>query len=322
MPEAQIHLFTGENLYALEKELQRWKKAFSDKHGPENLQEISGKDATVSTLLDAVSTMPFIAEKRLVVIRGIPRIEKEDFRSVAEAVHPQVIVVIADAKPDKRLSVTKEVTAAAELKSFPPLSPMELYSWAKTCVSGLGSSIDRPAFDRLLSITGEDQWVLDSELRKLADYSGAAITVEHVDELAVPSGEQVVWKLTDLIGSGRADAALAFLRTQLDRGEDPYGLWVILLNMIKNLALVWSALDAGLRDERSISSAFSMHFLSVRGLLPLARTLDRSRVKTLVMWASDADIALKTGGYHYASEHQQELVALTERAIMYCRSER
>ncbi len=319
MPEATLHLFTGENAYALEKEVLRWKKAFCEKHGPENFLEISGKDASLSGLLDAVSSMPFIAEKRLVLIRGIPRIEREEFVSVAEAIHPQTLVVIADPKPDKRLGVTKEIAALAQHKDFGSLSPAELYAWAKGVVSAEGASIERPVFDRLLTITGSDQWTLESELRKLSAFANGAITVSHVERLAVPSGEQVIWRLTDLVGNRKPDEALHFLRGQLERGEDPYGLWVILLNMIKNLTLVWSGIDGGLRDERTIASAFGLHFLAVRGLLPLARSMDSAKMNDLVTWASEADIALKSGGYHYTAEHQGEVVALAERAILKCR---
>lgn len=319
MSTGQFHFFTGENDYALERELTRWKQGFFQKHGAENFLEIHAKDATPAALLDAVSVMPFIAEKRLVLLKGLPRIERDEMKTVAAAIHPKTVFVVADAKPDKRLGVTKEVLSLAEVKEFASLSPKDLAGWAAALVAAEGASIGTQAFARLLSVCGDNQWVLDSELRKLAAFAGGEITAAHIDELAVPSGEQVVWRLTDLVGGCKADEALCFLGSRIERGEDPYGLWVILLNMIKNTALVWSALEADVRDERSIASAFGMHFLSVRGLLPLARSLDRGRMQSLVNFASEADLALKTGGYHYTSEHQEEVVALAERAILFCR---
>lgn len=319
MSQGQLHLFTGENVYALEQELARWKQAFFAKHGSENFLELQAKDASLSDLLDAVSVMPFIAERRLFVLRGMPRIEKEEAASFAQSIHPQTVVVIADAKPDKRLSVTKEMMKLAEVQDFPVLSPRDLEMWGKAVVESSGASIQKEAWNMLLSIVGTDQWMLDAELRKLSAYAGGEITVHHVEEMAVPSGEQVIWRLTDLVGGRKADEALVFLRSRIERGEDPYGLWVILLNMVKNTALVWSGLQSGLRDERSISSAFGMHFLAVRGLLPLARALDKRGITALVGFASDADLALKTGGYHYTSEHQEEVIAVAERTILFCR---
>lgn len=319
VPASELHFFTGENDYALEKELKRWKDAFVGKHGEENFLSLDGAQATFSGLLDAVSVMPFIAEKRLTVIRGLPKIDKEEFRSLAESIHPQAVVVIADGKADKRFGVTKEALSLASVHVFNPLSPQALQTWARDLLAARKSSITPEAFTLLLETTGADQWTLESELKKLSDFADGEILPAHVEALAVPSGEQVIWMFTDLIGGRKADEAIVFLGNRLERGEDPYGLWSVLLNMVKNLSLVWAGLDAGLRDERSISSAFGIHFLSVRGLLPLARSLTRDRVEDLVAFASDADLGLKTGGYHYSSDHHGEVVALTERTILMCR---
>lgn len=317
---SEFYFFTGENDYALEKELLRWKAAFCTKHGPENFLEMQGKDSTSSDLLDAVSVMPFIAERRLVFIRGLPKIEKEELKQVADNIHPQVIVAMIEAKPDKRLGIVKTIAEVAQTKEFTSLSPRDLQAWAKDLVAKEDASIGDAAWKCLLQIVGTDQWMLDAELRKLSAFAGGKeITVSHTEELAVPSGEQVVWRMTDLIGGRKADEALAFFHNRLDRGEDPYGIWVILLNMVKNLTLVWAGLEDGLRDDRSIASAFGIHFFSVRGLLPLARSMSKEKVSALLNFAATADLALKTGGHHYTAERQEELIALTERTILLCR---
>ncbi len=315
-----LHFFTGENDYALEKEVSRWKRGFCEKHGSENFLMLYAKEASLSDILDAVSAMPFIAEKRLVLIRGIPKVEKEDIKTIADNVHPQVIVAFVDSKPDKRLGAVKALTQIAEMKEFVPLSPRALGSWASALVQAEGGSIDEKSFALLLQVVGSDQWTLESELKKLVLFApGGRIEPAHIDILAVPSGEQVVWKLTDLIGSKRIDDALLFLSNRLERGEDPYGLWSILLNMIKNVTLVWAALQEGLRDDKSIASAVGIHFFVVRGLIPLAKSLDAVRIRQLVDFATEADLALKTGGYHYTAEKQGEIIALTERAMLMCR---
>lgn len=318
--DSSLFFFTGENTYQLKAELLRWKKSFKEKHGDENYVELVGKDVTTTELLDAVSVMPFIAEKRLILIDGIPKIEREDLEKVVEALHPQAIVAIVEPKPDKRLGIVKDIVALCQVKTFPVLETPQLLSWTKARAAECGATLLDAAARELVEAVGTDQWILDSEIRKLALFTGGAdITPEHVHLLAVPSGTQVVWKLTDLIGSKRPLDALAFLRHRLERGEDPYGMWIILMNMVKNLTLVWSALEDGRHDERSISSATGLHFLAVRGLLRLAESFDQQRMKTLVDWVSGMDIALKTGGIHYTAEHQQEVVALAERTILMCR---
>lgn len=315
MPSTSLYFFTGENEFALRAELREWKQAFFSKHGAENFISLTGKDVGLCDLLDAVSVMPFIAEKRLVVIQGFPKIDREELKNVIEAIHPQAIVAIVEPVPDKRLGIVKDILAEANVKVFAALPPKELFLWAKKIASEMGATLDEKVFLLLQETVGSDQWMLDSELRKLSS-SGRAITPELVEALSVPAGEQVLWKLTDLIGSRKAEEAIQFLARRLDRGEDPYGVWVILLSMVKNLALVWAGVQGGLKDERSISVSFGMHFLSVRGLLPLARSLSKKSLSALVRTAAQADLELKTGGYHYTTERQEELIALSERMIL------
>lgn len=326
--ESQFFFFVGENSYTLKHEIQRWKQSFAAKHGPENLQVLLGATQTVSSIMDAVATMPFIAERRLVLCEGVPKIDKDGLSRVLEVLHPQVIFVVYETKVDKRLGIVKDLLEKAEVKQFDSLPPPKLSAWIREYAASRGAIIGPDAIRALQSIAGDDQWMLQGELDKLAVHAGVAsaadtvrnpeITIDHIDVLCVPSGSQVVWQLTDLIGGRKSVQALQFFRRRLERGEEPYGMWVILLNMIKNISALRICLDAGICDERSIAKSSGVNFFSVRGLLPLARSFDRTRVKTLVDWAASTDIALKTGELKYTAERPEELIVLAERAILAC----
>ena len=315
-----VFLFTGENTYALHRELLRWKSNFKEKHGLENLAEFEASKLSLQELLDAVSSMPFIAEKRLVIIFGIPKIDKDEWKKVENAIHPQTVLAFVDAKPDKRLSFVKILLDAADVKLFPLLSRGQIIFWMKETARSLKVTMSDAALSELLEVAGDDQWVLEQELKKIALYCGEReASVTDVRLLAVPSGEQAIWKLTDLIGCGRPEEALAFVAWKIERGEDAYGMWTILLHMVKNLALVWAHSTSGIKDERSIASGAGIHFLAVRNLLPLAKNLPKSSMEHLIDWAASADIQLKSGGYRYTAERQEEVVALTEQLILKCR---
>jgi len=317
--KGSLHFFTGENAYVLHQELLRWKRTFAEKHGPENLVTFSVSSFSLSELLDATAVMPFIAEKRLVIVEGIPKISKEEFATLLESKHEDVIILFVEPAPDKRLNVTKELQAQAELHTFGILSPRELREWAKKFVSESGATLQNEALEYLLDIVGSDQQILAQELRKLATFARDSIEKDHVELLAVPSGSQVIWRLTDLLGSGKAEEALKFVRYSLERGEDPYTLWSIFLNMLKNLVLVWSALEDGKTDDKEIASAVGMHFFAVRGLKTLARGLSEQQLRSLLCFALKSDIALKSGGYRYSAERPEELIALLETSILSCK---
>ncbi len=318
MPNPNFYLFTGENEYALSQEILRWKENFRTKHGAENLVQLHGPSQSLSELLDAVSVLPFIAEKRLVLCDGIPKVDKQQLLTVLEAIHHQTVFVVYSSKIDKRLSVTKELQAqAGETKDFKPLPPAQLQTWMKEFLASRGAVAQPAALSLLLRIVGTDQWTLSNELSKLAAYS-STIGVEQVELLAVPSGAQVIWRLTDLVGNRKTNEALKFFNDQVERGEDAYGMWAVLLNMVKNLAAVWVCVQSGVQSDKAIMDATGVHFLGVRGLMPLVKSLDLRRVRWLVNWAADADTELKTGGFKYTAEHTVELSALADRIIVAC----
>ena len=320
MEQSPFYFFSGENTYALREELHRWKQGFIAKHGSENLLVLQAKDLTVSDVLDAVATMPFIAEKRLVIIEGVPTMDKEEFQLVVENIHPQTILAIVEPKPDKRLSMTKELEKKAEAKVFELLTPKALENWIQSHARSVGSAIKTDAIKLLLSIVGNDQSMLDTEIRKLAAFSGPEITKEAIENVAVASGTQVVWRLTDLVGSKKNREALEFFWNRLERGEDAYALWSVLLNMIKNLVMVHAAMQSGLHDERSIMSASQVNFYAVRSLLPLSKSLTSTDIRALLEFATDADVQLKSGGYHYTVDRPEEVIALAEKAILMCKT--
>lgn len=312
---ANLFLFTGENAYAVRQEKKRWIDEFSRKHGEENLLRLQGKDVTLRALLDEVSVAPFLAERRLVAVDGVPKFAKEDIEVLTANLHPQTILLFADPAPDKRLGGTKALMEAADTKTFALLEGKALHDWARQAAAEHGSSIDQPALTALLAEVGDDQEFLETEIAKLAAYAGAkGITRADVDLLAVPALEGVVWKITDMISAGRRDDALRYARRILQKGGDAYGVWAILVSMLRNVAAIAAALQDGPVDAKELG----IHPFAVRSLTPLARRAGLKGVTPIVRRVADEDIALKTGGYRATDEWPQEILALVDRFILTC----
>ncbi len=319
----QLYVFIGENSFTLAEEVRRWKSQFLSKYGAENLVELSGADASEEVLLDAISVSPFIAERRLVICHGIPRLERDAVRRVVQEIHPQTLLLIEDSAPDKRLSSTKEFMSIAEesskqhMKTFPLLKRPQLIAWIRARFLSLRCTIDDASIAHLLDIVGEDQWFLASEIEKLS-FVGPVITLASIDTLVVPSGEQVIWKLSDILGNQNIAEAQAFYRKCIDRGQDPYDLWIALLTFIKNLAAVWICLQSGVADARSIAESTKLHPFVVPKILPMAKYSDAAFIQSILDLAVRFDVGLKTGGYHVTVDRPQEIIVITERMILAC----
>lgn len=310
-------LFTGENSFLLGQELSRWIKEFREKHGEENLARRDGKTITIGELMNEVSTAPFIAERRLVVIDGIPALSKENMKALLVEMHPQVVLLIVDPKPDKRLAVTKEILEQATMKEFRPLEGDAVQRWMRTFLQSIGGAADSDALELIIDLAGEDQQAISLELQKLALHAhGRPIARADVEELVFPSSERTVWKMMDLLGEGNGGEAVRYARSLLLRGESPHSLWNMILWMLASLVEVSAAIESGTTAPLSIVQTTGVKFGTVRALLPLARRCKTAHLKSILSQAVEADIALKTGAYRATTEGGQELETLIDRCLL------
>lgn len=312
-----VFVFTGENDYALREECRRWAETFARKHGAENLLRLDGARLTMRELLDDVGIMPFLAEKRLVIVQGIPRCTKEEAHNLLGQIHPQVILLFRDPKPDKRLGGIKHVLSHAQVKEFGALQEPAIRQWMKEQAEAAGALLSTEGQDALLDRLGRNQTALATELAALSLYrSGETITAADVDTMTVPLEEGVIWKVTDLLAAGKTHAALSYAERMLRRGGDAYGLWAILLAAVRNLAAVHAALHSDIRSSKELAEQTGVHPFALRALLPYARRASAGKLRHAVSWAAEADVRLKTGGYRATAEASEELYVLIDRLIM------
>lgn len=314
---SQIYLFTGENTFLLRQERTRWIEEFTKKHGEENCARLDGQKLSIRALLDEVSVLPFLAEKRLVIVDAVPRCTREDVQALPTQIHPQVLLLFCDPKPDKRITGVKELLEVAELKTFAPLRGMALSQWIRTFAAALRTSLTQDAEHALIEFLGEDMELLSQEVEKLAMYAaGRAITRADVELMTIPSDEGIVWKMTDLLCAGNRIEALSYARRMLGRGGDPWQVWNILLSHLKNLVLVRSALDANVTSPKAIAEKTGVHIFALRNLQPYAQSVKHSPMRSLLAWAVRSERDLKTGVLKSTDEAPQELHALIEQCIL------
>ncbi len=313
---APICLFTGDNAYLLREERRRWIVSFTEKYGAENSSRVDAAGLSYSRLLDEVSVLPFTAPKRLVIVEGMPNFEREEIMRLPADTHSDVILLFICPDLDKRRSGTKALLEIAEVKNFMPLTGAVLDAWMAQRCQQLSVSITPQARCLLHALVGEDQIMLDAEILKLSIYvHGRTIEVADVRSLVLPSAEQNVWHVLDILSSGDSAAALQFVRTYLASGESAAGLWPTLLWAVSQLTQVAAAFHDGARTEQAIMKRCGLKFGTVRSLLPIARRMDRSALLALVEMCAQADIDLKTGPLRMSADAPQEQEALIDLCV-------
>ncbi|HVW67017.1 MAG TPA: DNA polymerase III subunit delta [Candidatus Peribacteraceae bacterium] len=316
---SQIFLFTGENTYLLRRERERWIDEFRRKHGDENCLVADGQKISVRELWDDVSMLPFLAERRLVVVDTVPRCTREDIQTLARSIHPQVVLLFCDPKVDKRTSGAKELLDTAEVKQFAALKRPQLEQWLKTYASGKNAALSDDARGLLLEYLGEDMNLLAQEVDKLSLFAaGKGISKTDVEQQTIPSDEGIVWRMTDLMTQGKKSVAVSYAHRMLSRGGDAYGLWALLLSTLKNIVLVHAAVHSGITSSKDIAEKSGIHPFALRSLQPFASKIKREQLETFVAWAAQSDRDLKTGRIRATDEAPEEIRVLIDQFLLKC----
>ncbi len=313
----QLYLFSGENTFTLSEELLRWQHAFTEKHGDSNFQILEGKDCTWMTLLSEIHAAPFLGEKRLVIMEGIPgKITKEELEMLPDVMHPATILAFVESDPDKRKSTTKFLLKEATTKTFPILSPKQLVSWLKNMAAERGVKLEDSVAAHLVAVVGSDQWHLKNEFLKLLSYVSGAPAMSDVDRVCLSSEKHTVWRMSDLIGKGDVLGAARFARTLHEQGEDAFALWNIYLWITKNLATLWIYQNEKNLPLPALSKESGVPYPSAASLLPCVKKFSRKEMEKIVERAVKADEALKTGELKATVGEPVELITMLERQLL------
>lgn len=312
-----IICFTGANAFALREEQRRWVERFQEKYDEYNLLTLDGAELTVRAFLDEVAVSPFLTERRLVFIQGVPRFSREEMETVLSHTHPAVILVFSAGEFDRRLGGMKALLEQATVYDFPLLRGAKLLGWMRSIPAAAGLHMEDDALHALVACIGEDQDMLYHELRKLSLFVGTGtVTCHHVWTIVVTnSAEGMIWRLGEFVGGRNVQRALAYIHELLERGEDPFRLWNTLLWMLKCFLQVSMLRAEGVR-EQDLVRHIALRPQMAKTCLAVARSTEISRLREVLHHTLDADRNIKVGEYRASATEPAELLALVDQLVL------
>lgn len=313
---SHIFFITGDSEYGVRTEYTRWKQEFILKHGSENALLLRSDEVDFRELIDEISTAPFLAERRLVMVQGVPKFTKEQMEALNNAIHTQSILAFFDASPDKRLGAVKYLLEHASVQECAAPSPAELRAWIERECTQKSVTLEAGTAQHLLELVGTDQAKLATEIEKLVSIPNRTVSVQALQALVIPSTEHEIWRLSNLLLQNDSVRLLQTARDLLRQGEDIHSLWAMYAWTVRSIVSMWAASAGGFKGVTDITKASGVAFPTVRtfiGVLPLLRAHD---LAVLVDWVAQIEIAAKTGEIKTVTEDNRELVCVYEEGLL------
>jgi DNA polymerase-3 subunit delta len=314
-----LHVFIGEDDYSIRRALEAVRATIGDAGSlMTNSVTLDARQVSTAELLNAAGTVPFLADKRLVVVTGL--LEKFESngrngrkkRTTKQDAAPAEWQVVADGIT--RLPETTELVIvggrigaanpllkalpAGRVRTFPALKSGDLTAWINRQVRESGGAIAPRATAALARFVGNDLWTLANEVDKLVQYAGGR-QIEETDVRALVSAtrEESIFAMVDAILEGRPARAQDLCAALLADGNAPVQLLAMIARQVRIIYQV-KDLKARRKTRKDIAAA-----LGLKSDFVLGKALDQAdrytlpRLRDIYHRLLDTDLAIKTGRY-------------------------
>jgi DNA polymerase-3 subunit delta len=256
-----------------------------------DLERLDAESAAPGALLDAVRSLPVMAPRRLVLLRGA---DDPRARGLADAIAESVaglgseagvVLVVSAARVDARARWVKAFGDAV-VRCDAPRRGRALVAFIEAEARRQQVELQRGAAALLAERVGPQLLMLRQEIAKAALLAGPGAPVKraHVASGTSEVAEEPIWDLTDAIGDGRLPDALVGLSRLLASGAPPPVVLGALVSHFRRLLRI-----AG--GERVPGPPFV-----VRKLEGQARRYSRQRLLACLGAIHETDTALKGAG--------------------------
>ena len=245
-----------------------------------NTTMLDGNIVTIEELLTSLSTVPFMADRRLVVVEGLlNRLggSKKDlgewlnFPDLLKDLPPTANLLLIEREPIPSNKLLSTILRLGQVEKFSPLRHRDLLDWINARCSKLGLEIERTAIALIADSVGSELRVIDSELNKIKTYSrGRLITREDITLMVPYVRQQNVFRVVDSVIEGRTRDALNASSMLIGLGESPSGIVRMIERQLRFLILAKHLLS------RKIPTGDIGKHINLSGY-PLQKTLEMER---------------------------------------------
>jgi DNA polymerase-3 subunit delta len=304
-----VYLLVGSETYLETQVLAALKQAALAGAVPGlNDESLQAGETSIERVLSAARTLPMMARRRLVVVRGLERWEpregaetkdKEPLELLLEYAKKPVdttVLLLVGSGLDKRRRLVASARNEGWLVNAEPLGRAELPGWIGRAVVERGARISTEAADVLAELAGPELAQVADAVERLCLYvgKGGEIDESAIAECVVRLRPSTVWELVGALGRRDLGAALA----ALDRVYDPADRGLRLLGVLawstRQLVRFEAARRAGLRPPEAAARAGAPPF-KARELEDQLKHLDRSDLERFIVSLAALDLNLKGG---------------------------
>ncbi len=315
-----LYILYGQDDYSLTQALEEIKKGIGDQATMAvSTDTLEGRELTPDRLRTVCETVPFLSEKRLVIVNGLlgrfepparsrrqrraPKVverpdEYKPFSDCMDKIPETTILVLVEGVLSSANPLFKELISKAVVKNFPLLREPQLREWIQRRVSSEGGKISPKAVQLLARIVGSNLWIMTSEIDKLVLFaSNRRIEEADIKALVGYTQQATVFNLIDAILEFKVEIAGQLLQHLFQSGVAPAFILFMLSRQVQMIVRTRELKNhkkpnIDIQNRLGLTSEYAL-----RKTLEHAKRYSLPRLREIYHHLLDTDLSIKTGKY-------------------------
>lgn len=328
---APLYLLYGSENYLIEDVLHRLiDKVLAPEERDMKLLRFDMTETSIDAAVEEAYTYPFMGGRKMVVVKDAyfltaqKRKEKVEHdiaklnEYAARAPEETIFVVVAPyEKLDERKKAVKQLKKLGVFLEAKPLFEQELRRWLDDKAFELKVTIDSSAKEKLLSLVGDNLFMLTSEMNKLAVHAeDGVIVTKDIELLVARSLEHDIFALVDHVVKSNVAESMRIYRDLIKQKEAPLKILALMVRQFRILYQVKQLVQQGY-GEKMIASRLKLHPFAVKLAAKQSRQFEAKVLLRLLDDLAELDYRIKTGKVGEELGVELFLLGRTKGAVQY-----
>jgi len=299
----------GNDNYRSKEQLHKMIAKFRLDRDPQgfNTARLDMHSVSLGRALEEVFAIPFLSEKRMVVIENLLVSKNKDaqeafLKKINEQTIPESSIVIFWEQGDtfktkSSKALFDRLVQEKYAQHFEELTGKNLESWIVGALKEMSADISQGALSLLITSVGANMWQLSNILEQLVAFAdGEQISISHVKSFVTEHADDNIFNLVDAIISKQAKPMFKMLQQQYAIGKDA-GFVVAML--IRQFNLLLQMRDLFEREENISSTDMAKrtgaHPFAVKKSFVLVKKVTLKELQKAYAELLQIDLETKTG---------------------------
>ena len=249
-----VYFFYGENIHLVEEAITDIRLfLFPSGKSDFDLNFFDAREHGFPEIMQPVRTLPFLSEKRLVVVKSAQAFNESHWKSFSKYfAKPSnscclVFVLLIDGKSPKEKKLLNFINQHGAVVSFANPRGNQVKSFIKSGLSTYGKKIDPDALNYLTDNTDCNALTINNELKKIVLFcrEKKTVSVRDVENVLSCGHNNTIFELLDAIGHGSIEKSQVILNNLLSDGVYPLVVLKMIARQIRHISIAWQVVKSG-----------------------------------------------------------------------------